>query len=152
MPVVPLRKTWDPDQNLTTQERLSDESYTKIRDMALGVAASAKYVATWADLDNPTFDACDTIVRCMRDIGGANHQHLRGYQPPADLTIIDACDKSIDLLTGGQVFQRMVPGLVEAKRIMLTGLHAIGQAACVRLAAHGEKPPRHAMDKYNGSA
>lgn len=151
MPVLPMRKqTWDPDDNLAMPERRADDAYCTVRDKTLGVAAAAKYIATWADVDNDTFDASDAIVRLMRDVGGSNAQHLRGYQPPADLAILDAVGEALKLLENDRLFQRQVPGMPEARRIMLGGLNAIGQTTCIRIAAHGDVVPRDAMARFGG--
>jgi hypothetical protein len=128
-----------------------DEWYCEVRERAVAVATTAHYVATWPEIGRATFDACDRMVGLMRDIGSANHLHLTGYSPPADLTICDKALDAIELLHDGD-FRGNVPALLESRRIILNAVLAIGATVCTRMLAHGERPSTVAMQMFRPGA
>lgn len=134
-------------------ETAADWFYSAIVEKAVTLAAMALEVCKWKEIDAATFDACDRIVRETGSIGNMNKSHLRhGYNPPADISIIDTLGKSqnggLVALLEGNLFTHNVPALVNYRDSMLRCAMDLGALTCHRMRSHGEKPPQWAVDKF----
>lgn len=132
----------------TNMDTAADCFHSDIVTRAVTIAALALEIATWADIDGPTFDACDALVREAGSVGEMNRSHLRkGYNPPADLSILETARQMVDTL-GGRVFVYNVPALADYRDRMMRCAMDIGALVCARLRSHGEAPPQWAVDKF----